>query len=128
MFGRHYFGGAYWGSRYFGDGDVTESGVGAAAVWAYVLSNGKSAGQNLVEIHAGIVELLARSCFDEAIQGGYTAGDVLRILAAVAAGKSTVAALGGSAASVAFRAIDDSGTTVQADMQGSQRVGVTLTP
>lgn len=128
MFGHRYFGARYFGPRYFGDGGVTGSGASAAEIWAYVLSNGKSAAQNLVEVNAGIATLLARNCFDEQIQGSYTAGDVLRILAAVAAGKSLITALGGGAATVAFSAIDDSVTTVEATMQDSERVAVTLTP
>lgn len=104
------------------------TGASAAQVWAYVLSNGKTAGQNLVEINAGIATLLARNCFDEQIQGTFTAADVLRILAAVAAGESRITALGSGAANVQFDAIDGSGVVVDADMQGSERTGVTLTP
>lgn len=129
MFGRRFFGGAYFGGSFFGDGDdAAPPATSAAAIWAYVLSNGKSAGQNVVEINAGIEALLARNCFDEQIQGTYTAADVLRILAAVAAGKTTIAASGGGAAHVEFQAIDDSGVTVAAEMAGSERADVTLTP
>jgi hypothetical protein len=129
MFGRRYFGGAYFGARYFGDGGSgAPSGASAAQIWAYVLSNGKSAGQNVVEILAGIEQILARACVDENVQGGYTVGDVLRILAAVAAGKSTITSLGGGLATVEFEAIDDSVTTVSASMDGSERTSVTLTP
>lgn len=103
-------------------------GASAAQVWAYVLSNGKTAGQNLVEINAGITALLARNCFDEQIQGSFTAADVLRILAAVAAGQTRITSHGGGAATVQFDAIDGSGLVVDASMQGSERTGVTLTP
>jgi hypothetical protein len=128
MFGRAYFGGRYFGGRYFGDGgDIPATGASAAAVWAYMLPNGKSAGQNLVEINEGIAELLARSCMSELVQGSYTVGDVLRILAAVAAGTSRISA-GGGVAQVQFDAIDGSGVVVDAAMQGSERAGVTLTP
>lgn len=129
MFGRAYFGGAFFGGRYFGDGGaLAASGATAAQIWAYVLSNGKSAGQNVVEINAGITALLARNCFDELVQGPYSFADGMRILLAVAAGKTSIAALGGGAATVEFRAVDDSGTTVSADMQDSERIAVTLTP
>lgn len=129
MFGRRYFGGAYFGARYFGDGAADGGGgASAGAVWAYMLSNGKSAGQNLVEINAGIAELLARNCFDEPIAGAFTAGDILRILAAIQAGKSHITRLGSNAAQVSFEAIDDSGTTVSAEMNVSQRTTVTLNP
>lgn len=129
MFGRRYFGGVYYGPRYFGDGGSgAPAGASAAQIWSYVLSNGKSAGQNVVEILAGINLLLARSCVDENVQGGYTVGDVLRILAAVAAGKTTITPLGGELATVEFEAIDDSVTTVTASMDGSERTSVTLDP
>lgn len=120
MFGRSYFGG---GGPSSGGGGLT-----ASAVWAHVLGNGKSAGQNVVELQEGVNDLLRRDCFDEQIQEGFSAGDILRILAAVAAGKTQITDLGGGAAQVTFRAIDDSGDVVVADMQNSERVDVTLTP
>lgn len=128
MFGRRYFSGSFFGGRFFGDGGLAGSGASAAEVWAYVLSNGKSAGQTLVETLAGIDLLLARNCLDEQVQGAYTAADALRILLAVAAGKTTIADLGGGAATVEFQAIDDSGVVVSATMAGSERTAVTLTP
>jgi hypothetical protein len=130
MFGRHFFGARAFGPRFFGDGgDAAPPGASASAVWAYVLSNGKSAGQNLVEVNAGIAALLAApNCLETAVQGPYTALDALRILLAVAAGKTTITPAGGGAALVEFRAVDDSNTTVSADMQGSERITVTLDP
>lgn len=100
----------------------------AASVWAFILSNGKSAGENVVEILAGINVLLARSCFEDQAQGVYTYGDIMRILAAFAAGKTHIVQGGAGAANVKFDAIDDSGTVIDADMQGSERINVTLTP
>lgn len=120
-----------FGSRYFGNGGTGPSGgsgASAAEIWAYVLANGKSAAQNLIELNQGLAELLSRSCLDDQVQGAYTAGDALRILLAVAAGKSTITPTGDAAATVEFQAIDDSGVVVSADMQGSERVAVTLTP
>lgn len=129
MLGRHYFGGRYFGARYFGDGGSgAPPGASAAQVWSYVLSNGKSAGQNLVEINAAVLELLSRSCLDDQVQGAYTAGDALRILLAVAAGKSTITPTGPDAATVEFQAVDDSGVVVSATMAGSERTAVALTP
>lgn len=128
MFGHRFFSARYFGGRYFGDGGVSGSGASAAEVWAYVLSNGKSAGQTLVETLSGIEALLARNCLDEQVQGAYTAADALRILLAVAAGKTTINALGGGAAVVEFQAVDDSGVVVSATMDGSERTAVTLTP
>lgn len=128
MFGHRYYGSAYFGGRFFGDGGASGSGASAAEIWAYVLSNGKSAGQTLVETLSGIEVLLARNCLDEQVQGAYTAADALRILLAVAAGKTTINALGGGAAVVEFQAVDDSGVVVSATMAGSERTAVTLTP
>ena len=120
-----------FGSRYFGNGGTgpgAGTGASAAEIWAYTLANGKSAAQNLIDINAGIAELLLRSCLDDQVQGAYTAGDALRILLAVAAGKTSIADLGGGAATVEFQAIDDSGVVVPATMAGSERTAVTLTP
>jgi hypothetical protein len=128
MFGHRFFGAHFYGGRFFGDGGVAGSGASAAEVWAYVLSNGKSAGQTLVETLAGIDLLLARNCLDEQVQGAYTAADALRILLAVAAGKTTIVSLGANAATVEFQAVDDSGVVVSATMAGSERTAVTLTP
>ena len=62
------------------------------------------------------------------MQGAYTAGDALRILLAVAAGKSTITPTGPDAATVEFQAVDDSGVVVSATMAGSERTAVALTP
>jgi len=120
-----------FGSRYFGNGGTgpgAGTGASAAEIWAYTLANGKSAAQNLIDLNAGISELLLRSCLDDQVQGAYTAGDALRILLAVAAGKTTITSLGGGAATVEFQAVDDSGVVVSATMAGSERTAVALTP
>lgn len=90
--------------------------------------DGKPAAENLVEINAGIAALLARECTAEHVAGGYTVGDVLRILAAVAVGKTTITSPGAGSAFVTFRSIDDALDTVAATMSGSERVSVTLDP
>jgi hypothetical protein len=130
VFGRHFFGGRYFGGRFFGDGgDIPAGGASAAQVWAYVLSNGKTAGENLVEVNEGIAALLAMPhCLETPIAGIFTAADVLRILAAVAAGTSSIQALGGGAARVTFDGIDGTADMVDADMQGSERTSVTIDP
>ena len=120
-----------FGSRYFGNGGTGPGGGGgasAAEIWAYVLANGKSAAQNLIDLNDGMAELLTRSCLDDQVQGAYTAADALRILLAVAAGKTTITPTGDNAATVEFQAIDDSGVVVSASMQGSERTDVVLTP
>lgn len=72
---------------------------------------------------AGIAAAVWNTLFD-----GYRAGDLLKIIAAVAAGKTTIIDLGNHQATVTFRAIDDSHDTVVADMDGSERLDVTLDP
>lgn len=62
------------------------------------------------------------------IEGSLTAEDILRILAGVAAGKTTITLGGSGAATVTFRDITDAGDIVQASMQGSERQAVTVTP
>lgn len=123
MFGHRFFGGAYWGSRYYGDGGSgVPSGATAAQIWAYLLSNGKSAGQNLVENNTMLTALTG------AVVGTYTMFDILKILAAVAAGETRITALGNSLAHVEFDQIDESGVCVEAEMSGSERTNVTLAP
>lgn len=128
MYGHRYFGARYFGGSFFGDGGAAGAGASAAEIWAYVLPNGKSAAQNVVEINEGITALLAQQCTAEHVAGGYTVGDVLRILAAVAVGKTTITSPGAGSAFVTFRSIDDALDAVEATMSGSERVSVTLDP
>ena len=123
MFGHRYFGGAYFGGRFFGDGDDTAApGATAAQIWAYVLSNGKSAGQNLVENNTMLLALTG------AVEGSYTIFDLLKIIAAVAAGETRITDLGGSRAHVEFDHVAEAGVCVTAEMSGSERTELTLTP
>lgn len=71
-------------------------------------------------------ESLATAVWAKTIEGTYTTGDVLRLLSAVAAGKSTIVDLGGGLATVTFRDINDTEDRVVADMTDSERTGVTL--
>lgn len=130
MFGHRFFGARAFGPRYFGDGgDAAAPGASAAAVWAYVLSNGKSAGQNLVEVNTGIAALLAApGCLETTVIGPLNAIEALRILLAVAAGKTTITQGAPGAATVEFRHVDDSDVAVTAEMEGSERVDVVTNP
>lgn len=69
---------------------------------------------------------LAAAVMSSVVDGTYTVEDVLKILAAVAAGKTTVNDLGGGSAEVIFRNLTDALDRVQADMTGSERAAVTL--
>lgn len=69
---------------------------------------------------------LAAAVMSSVVDGTYTVEDVLKILAAVAAGKTTINDLGGGAAEVVFRNLTDALDRVQANMTGSERAAVTL--
>jgi hypothetical protein len=71
-------------------------------------------------------EGLANAVWQKTIDGPITGEEILRILAAVAAGKTTIDDLGGGAATVVFRNLTDALDRVTADMQDSERIDVTL--
>lgn len=71
-------------------------------------------------------EGLANAVWQKSIDGPITGEEILRVLAAVAAGKTTIDDLGGGAATVVFRNLTDALDRVTADMQDSERVDVTL--
>ena len=120
MYGRRFFGGAYFGGHYYGDGGSgVPSGATAAQIWAYVLPNGLSAGVTLSQIHTALFG---------PIEGSLAFPDLLRIIAAVAAGKTRITDLGGGNAQVEFDAAGGTDLRVQADMTGSERTNVNLTP
>lgn len=60
------------------------------------------------------------------VEPGITVEETLRILLAVAAGKTTIVDLGGGSASVVFRDTNDTKNRVSAGMTGSERTTVTL--
>lgn len=64
--------------------------------------------------------------WDVVIEGGYTAAELLRLLASVAAGKTTITDLSNGNANVVFRDLQDTLDRVDADMTGSERTNVTL--
>lgn len=70
-------------------------------------------------------ENLATAVKNISIETGYTLGDILKILSAVAAGKTTIVDLGGGNATVTFRNLGDSLDRLVADMTGSQRTSIT---
>jgi hypothetical protein len=98
-------------------------GASAAEIWAYVLPNGKTAGQNLAEVNNAISAIQTAT--------GFSLAEALSILLAVAAGRTTITPQGAGAARVEFEGVGGSsggGTVVGADMQGSARTDVDLNP
>jgi hypothetical protein len=72
--------------------------------------------------------LIANQVWASVLEGSYTAEDMVRFAAAVAVGKTTIIPLSGDAATVTFRDASDASDIVVADMTGSERASVTLTP
>ena len=62
----------------------------------------------------------------EIIEGTYTAAEVMRLLASVAAGKTTIVDNGDNTATVVFRDLEDTTDRVTATMDGSERTGVAI--
>lgn len=122
MFGRRFFGGAYFGGRYWGDGGSGGGGdcPTVAQIWSYVIpGTGKTAAVVMSEIHAALTG---------PVEGSINFAQSLRILLAVAAGKTRINDLGGGNAQVEFDAAGGTDLRVQADMTGSERTNVNLTP
>lgn len=90
----------------------------AASVWNAVAASYNSAGTMGEKLNdAGS----AANPWTEVIESGYTAAEILRILAAVAAGKTTI-----TGSNVKFRDINDTVDRVDATVSGGQRTNVTL--
>lgn len=120
MYGRAFFGGAYFGGSFFGDGgDGVPSGATAAQIWNFLLPNGKTAGANLAEIN---------NVLTGNIESGFDFTEALRILLAVAAGKTRITNNGDGTAHVEFDAAGGTDLRVAAEMTGSERTDVTITP
>jgi hypothetical protein len=106
---------------------VTGTGLSTAnvgeAVWSALAAANNTAGTMGEKLNdAGS----ASNPWTEVIESGYTASQILSLLAAVAAGKTTITDLGGGDATVVFRNIGDTADAVSADMTGSERTDVTL--
>lgn len=67
--------------------------------------------------------LTAAQVWAAVLDSGYSAGDIMRLLAAIAGGKTTIS---GSLPTVVFRDLGDTRDRVTADMDESERVTVTL--
>jgi hypothetical protein len=71
-------------------------------------------------------EGLANAVWSQIIESDYTSSELLRLLVAVAAGKTDIVDLGGGLATVKFRDILDTKDRVTASMTDSERTTVTL--
>jgi hypothetical protein len=92
----------------------------ADAVWDELIAGHLGAGSTGESLsNAGS----AGNPWSTVIEGSYTAEDILRIVVAVLAGKTTI-----SGTTATFRDITDASNIVVASMSGSQRATVTLNP
>lgn len=71
---------------------------------------------------------IAQEVLGSVIDSGVNLGDVLKILVAVAAGKTTIVPGAGATATVKFRNLGNTKDVVEAGMDGSERTSVTLDP
>lgn len=122
------------------DGTVYETGIGwmqatsdfgnelsadklAEAVWNKVAGDVNDPGTMGEKLNdAGS----ATNPWTEVIESGYTASEILRLLARVAAAKTSVDNLGGGLATVTFRDLADTKDALVADMVNADRTNVVL--
>jgi len=71
------------------------------------------------------VASVASAVWDAVADGAFTYAELVRILAAVSAGKTTIADNGDGTATVTFRDISDTRDRIVAEMDGSERVSIT---
>jgi len=71
-------------------------------------------------------ENIAMKVWQYVIESGYTAEQLMRVLTAVAAGKTDIVSAGGGSATVTFRDIADAKNRVTAGVTGSERTTITL--
>lgn len=119
-----------------GDGDITSALSLISNMIANLNGTGTISGALLLGIahlEADITpytdlspESLANAIMNKTVEGSYTFEQCIRLLTAVAAGKTTIVDLGGGLATVTFRDINDTQDRVEADMTNSERTNVTL--
>lgn len=106
-------------------GDVVTSESIARAVWDSLLTDFMitgSMGETMNLVAAGT------DPWSVTLEGTYTAGEMLKLLTAVAAGKSDIVKLGNGLATITFRDINDTENRVIASMTNSERTAVILNP
>jgi hypothetical protein len=97
----------------------------ASSVWSALASQYNQSGTMGEKLNgAGS----AGNPWTEIIEGTYTAAEVMRMLVAVAAGKTTITDNGNNTATVVFRDLTDTEDRVTATMEGSERINITLNP
>jgi hypothetical protein len=106
-------------------GGLPTAGENADAVWDELIADHLDAGSTGNSLNGATA---AGNPWEAIIEGSYTAEDILRVLAAVAAGKTTIVPGSGETAAVTFRDISDASDLVEASMDGSERVAMSINP
>jgi len=81
---------------------------------------------DLAETESTMEGTTAADVWNYPIEGSYTAAQLIREIAAVAAGKSTIT--GSAPATVVFKTLNDTTTRASITVTDSERTAVTLTP
>ena len=103
-------------------GDIlTTANVGSSVWGALATLNNESGTMGEKLNDAGS----ASNPWTEVIESGYTAAEILRIIAAYAAGKTTIVDNGDGTATVSFVGLDGTTDRIVADMDGSERSSIT---
>lgn len=102
--------------------------MSAQSIWNFTLDNGYPSQAALIEAQADTEALLlSPSDLDAVIETPHTAADLLRLLAAVAAGKTRITSQG-SATHVEFDSVDGTAIRVAAETIDCERTALVLTP
>lgn len=101
-----------------GDGVVTAAMTAKAGMSASIVVTGEV-------LNTGNV---GEAVWNTINESGFSYAEVLRILSAVATGKTTIVDNGGGSATVTFRDLADTKDRVVAEMDGSERIDVTRDP
>lgn len=64
--------------------------------------------------------------WDQVLENGYTAAQMMRMLTSIAAGKTTIVDTGNNTATIVFRDINDTIDRVSTEMNGSERLNINL--
>lgn len=114
--------------------DGATAGVGSLSggLYGFVSGDSSAAGSSAatVPVTASLVGRVATASspediWNQVLEDGLSAADVMRLLLAVATGKTTITDLGGGLATVRFRDAADTKDRVVAGMTDSERTSVT---
>ena len=102
--------------------------MSAQSIWNFTLDNGYPSQAALIEAQADTEALLlSPSDLDAVIEAPYTVADFLRLLAAVAAGKTRITNQGNGHTHVEFDSLDGAHLRVAAEVAECERT-VVVTP